>query len=567
MSDSLKTNLARRRIAGALPALLGMCMARSACADLSVTPTTAGGSSTGGTASAPPNVTTTHGVLAGSNTAAGIHAYLGIPFASPPVGGLRWRPPQPLERWDGVRDATQFGPAPVQKSFLDALIGDLGTQSEDCLYLNVWTPVVSQTAKLPVMIWIHGGGFVAGATNQPVFNGARLAERGVVVVSVAYRVGVLGFLAHPELSGEGSGTSGNYGLLDQIAGLRWVQENITAFGGDSGNVTIFGESAGGIAVSMLAASPHARGLFHRAISQSGGSFGPPKFAHEGGQQVRPLRVAESLGQNYLAALGIEHIAAARALPATKLVEVQRDWWPVFDGHVLPGDQYALYQAGEFNDTPILVGTNSDEGALFARPGVTPESFIAQIRGGYGACADEILAAYPHATMDEAFKASKDIFRDAALAWHTWTWARLQASKGRGKTFAYYFDHRTTENPDGSPHAADLAYVFANFRQTDNVATRHSDEALSHRIQTYWVNFARTGDPNGDGAPVWPQFTQQRQEVLVLDTTSRTSTVPNLKQLQALDSYFAWRREQIASDWCGTQRSSAPIGVCVPDRAT
>jgi para-nitrobenzyl esterase len=564
MSDRLKTNLGRRRVTASLPALLGMCIARSAYADLSGTSAAAGASRAATTTSAP-HVTTTHGVLAGSSTDAGIHAYLGIPFAAPPVGELRWRPPHPLESWNGVRNATQFGAAPVQKSFLDALIGDLGAQSEDCLYLNVWTPVVSQTAKLPVMVWIHGGGFVAGATNQPVFNGARLAERGVVVVSVAYRVGVLGFLAHPELSRERDGISGNYGLLDQIAGLQWVQENITSFGGDPGNVTIFGESAGGIAVSMLAASPNARGLFHRAISQSGGSFGPPKFEHEGGQQVRPLSVAESLGQDYLAALGVEHIAAARALPAVELVKVQREWWPVFDGHILPGDQYALYQAGKFNDTPILVGTNSDEGALFARPGATPESFVAQIRAGYGARADEVLSAYPHATTDEAFKASKDIFRDAALAWHTWTWARLQAAKGQGKAFVYYFDHRTAENPVGSPHAADLAYVFGNFRQTDNAETRRADEALSHQIQTYWVNFARTGDPNSSGAPFWPEFTQQRQEVLVLDTISRTSKVPNLKQLQALDSYFAWRREQIANDWCGTQRSPAPIGVCVPDR--
>jgi para-nitrobenzyl esterase len=392
------------------------------------------------------------------------------------------------------------------------------------------------------MVWIYGGAFVSGDTSFPLFEMTRLAEKGVVVVSVAYRVGPLGFLAHPELSREGGGVSGNYGLLDQMAGLRWVRDNIAAFGGDPARVTIFGESAGGIAVSMLAASPRAKGLFHRAISQSGGSFAPPKFGQEGGQNVRPLKVAEADGERYFESLGVRDLAAARAVPAADLLKKDSQWWPVFDGEVLPGDQYELYEAGRFNDTPILVGTNSDEGAMFARPGVTPEGFAAFIRGGFGDHADAVLAAYSHATPAEALKASKDIFRDSALAWHTWAWARLQAEKGRGKAFVYYFDHRTPESPEGANHGAEMAYAFRNLGRAGR-PPRPEDAALSDLMSTYWVNFARAGDPNGEGLPTWSPFTATDPRVMVLDATPGMEPVLNLKQLEALDAYYAWRRQQ------------------------
>jgi para-nitrobenzyl esterase len=414
-----------------------------------------------GVATAAERVTTASGVVEGTTAPGGVRIFRGIPFAAPPVGDLRWKPPQAVKPWDGEREAKTFAPAPVQKSFLDALIGAPKNQSEDCLYLNVWTPARDAGERLPVMVWIHGGAFVSGTTSMPLYDGARLAEKGVVVVSVAYRVGPLGFLAHPGLSHEGGGVSGNYGLIDQIAGLRWVRDNIAAFGGDPARVTIFGESAGGIAVSMLAASPKARGLFQRVISQSGGSFAPPEFAREGGQNVRPLRIAEAEGERYLAARGATDIAAARALPAADLFKATGEWWPVFDGDILPGDQYELYRARLFNDTPILVGTNSDEGAVFARPGVTPESFAAFVRSGFGDHADAILATYPHATPAEALKASKDLFRDSAYAWHTWAWARLQSGKGQGRAFVYYSDRRTPESPEGANHGVEIAYVFRN----------------------------------------------------------------------------------------------------------
>ncbi len=346
----------------------------------------------------------------------GIVSFKGIPFAAPPVGPLRWKAPQPVRPWTGVKQAAAFGPSCVQDPNFARLFGAPPEINEDCLYLNVWTPAKTAGEALPVMVWIYGGGFVGGQTSVPAYDGTRLAEKGVVLVSVAYRVGAFGFLAHAELSRESGKGSGNYGLQDQIEGLRWVKANIAKFGGDPARVTIFGESAGGIAVSMLAASPAAKGLFQRAISESGGNFGPPRFANEGGQNVPPLKVAEATGQSFLAKLGAKDIAAARELSVDQLQTaqgpgLQGGFWPVFDGDVLPGDQYELYKAGRFYDTPVLIGTNSDEGALFAQPGMTKALFESQIREGYGKHADAILAAYPHATDAEAAKAGKDIFRD------------------------------------------------------------------------------------------------------------------------------------------------------------
>ena len=485
-------------------------------------------------------VQTASGVLEGMAGPNGIRVFKGIPFAEPPVGDLRWKPPRPVKPWDGVKKTTAFGPSPMQGLALSTLLGVPNNYSEDCLYLNVWTPAREPGDRLPVMVWIYGGAFAMGSTATPLYDGTRLAEKGVVVVSVAYRLGPFGFLVHPDLTREGN--PGNFGLRDQIAGLEWVRDNIAAFGGDPARVTIFGESAGGISVSMLAASPRARGLFHRAISQSGGSFAPPKLAKEGGQHVPPLRVAEAQGEKFLAALGARDIAAARALPAKDLMKSGAGWWPVFDGDVLPGDQYELYRSGRFNDTPVLIGTNSDEGAMFVGPRSTTDGFIAQIRGGFGDHADKVLAAYPHATPAQALEATKDIFRDSVFAWHTWAWARLQAEKGRGKSFLYYFDHRTPQSPDGADHGSEIAYVFRNLGRPGG-SPRPEDAAMSDLMSTYWVNFARSGDPNGPGLPEWPSFTPASPQVMFLGTTPGMKPVPNLEQLEVLDAYYAWRREQ------------------------
>jgi para-nitrobenzyl esterase len=336
----------------------------------------------------------------------GLTVYKGIPFAAPPVGDLRWRAPQPAEKWEGIKPADKFAPAAMQGG------NPPSGKSEDCLYLNIWTPAKTEKDKIPVLVWIYGGGFSFGSTSDPVHHGEHLARKGVVLVSIAYRVGQLGFLAHPELSAENPNrVSGNYGLLDMIAGLQWIQKNIATFGGDPDKVTIFGESAGGIAVSMLCASPLAKGLFHGAISQSGGSFGPTRPTTFPGENMKTLRQAEEAGLSFAQKTGVSSIADLRNIAAEKLPSgMGMGGAPIVDGYVIPDNQYKLYEAGKYNDVPVLIGYNSDEGASFSRE-KTPEEYIAGVKARYGKFADELIKAYPagvttvpklHVTLPEMF---------------------------------------------------------------------------------------------------------------------------------------------------------------------
>lgn len=478
-----------------------------------------------------------------------VSSFKGIPFAAPPVGDLRWKSPAPAEPWSGVRKADVYASGCMQDPGMVKMMGASAGVSEDCLYLNVWTAADNAREKRPVMVWIHGGAFVGGMTGTPMFDGTRFAQKGVVLVSIAYRLGVFGFMAHPELSRESGKGSGTYGIQDMIAGLRWVKDNIGQFGGDPSRVTIFGESAGGIAVGMLSAAPAAKGLFQRAISQSGGSFAPPRVADGAGMNVARLEVAESAGKEFLKKLGATDIKGARTLTAEQIQKAAgggmgggSSFWPVADGTVLPGDPYELYAASRFNDTPILVGTNSNEGGLFMRGPITSAAFEAQIRSGYGARADVILKAYPHSTDAEAARSSADVFREFAFAWPTWAWARMQSRMGKGKAFVYYFDHRTPSSPDGANHGDEIPYVFQNF-QGPGRAPSPEDLALSDLLSSYWINFARTGNPNGSTLPQWPAFTENDQKVMYFDTKASARPIPNLEKLKAFDAYYSWRREQ------------------------
>jgi para-nitrobenzyl esterase len=471
----------------------------------------------------------------------GLTIYRGIPFAAPPVGDLRWRAPQPAAKWEGVKQVTKFAPGPIQGG------NPPSGKSEDCLYLNVWTPAKSANERIPVFVWIYGGGFGAGATSEPNYSGENLANKGVVLVSIAYRVGQLGFLAHPELSAESpQHVSGNYGLLDMIAGLKWIKKNIAAFGGDPNKVTIFGESAGGIAVSMLCASPLAKGLFHGAISESGGSFGPPRSITFPGENLKRLHDAESAGETYSKNAGVSSIAELRKIDADKLPSGRGLGmaWPIIDGWVIPDDQYKLYEAGKFNDTPILVGYNSDEGASFSPP-KTPEDYITGVKTRYGKFADDLIKAYPVGS-NTVPKTARDLARDAAFGWHTWSWARLQSKIGKSKVFYYYFD----QHPDypegspragyGSPHGQDVAYVFKHL-DASNPQTTKTDLKISDDIATYWINFAKHGNPNGEGLPEWPAFSDANPVVMYLSQTPHTGPVPSAESLKVLDAYFKWRR--------------------------
>ncbi len=478
----------------------------------------------------------------------GITVYRGIPFAAPPVGDLRWRPPQPVESWEGVLRADSFAPACPQMQ-LNFPGFPQGEMSEDCLYLNIWTPAESPDAKLPVMVWIYGGGFALGSTSMPTYNGAEISKKGVILVSVAYRVGPLGFLVHPELTAESENkTSGNYGLMDQIAGLEWVQRNIAAFGGDPDRVTIFGESAGGISVSMLAASPRTKGLFHGAISESGASFAPARTAREE-DSMQLLAGAEAAGVEFAERMGASSLAELRALDPAAWEEdpaaQMGGFWPIIDGHAIADDQYVLYEEGMYNDVPVLIGTNSDEGSMFVRP-TTPDQYVAGTRRRFGPFADRMLELYPAQTEAATHRALADIFRDAGFAWHTWAWARLQSETGKSKVFVYYFDQKQPASPfpmpfqsEGAPHGSEIGYVF---KQLDpGRQWTDADRALSELMATYWTNFAKFGDPNGEGVPQWPVFEEGEPTVMYLTGTPHTGPLPNREQLEAMDEYFAWKR--------------------------
>jgi para-nitrobenzyl esterase len=454
----------------------------------------------------------------------GFAVYRGIPFAAPPVGDLRWRAPQPAAKWQGVLRADKFAARCMQGGGAGSPgAAQAPDTSEDCLYLNVWSPAKSAGDRVTVLVWIYGGGFGGGATSIPTYSGEQFAKKGVMLVSIAYRVGPFGFLAHPGLSAETRNrVSGNYGLLDMIAGLQWIQKNIAAFGGDPHRVTIFGESAGGIAVSMLCASPLAKGLFHGAISQSGGSFGPPRVGGMPGENMVRLADAERAGEAYAKSAGASSIEALRKLPADQVLATTKGQrgmsWPIVDGWVIPDDEYKQYQAGRYNDTPILVGYNSDEGISFSAAR-TPEAYVKYVRGRFGPHADNLLKLYPVGAA-AVTKPARDLMRDAAFGWHTWIWARLHSQAGRSKAFYYYFDQHpprapgSPEEDHGSPHGLDVPYVFQHLGELKPPATA-DDQMISDSMATYWTNFAKRGDPNGGGVPNWPAFSDANPVVMYL----------------------------------------------------
>jgi para-nitrobenzyl esterase len=480
----------------------------------------------------------------------GLRIYRGIPYAAPPEGDLRWRPPKPAPKWMGVRAADQYGRACMQTN---SAIANLPAPSEDCLYLNVWTPAPNAHAKLPVLVWIHGGGFVAGTPAEKLYHGEWLAKKGVVVVSIGYRLGVFGFLAHPELSAENDKhVSGNYGLLDMIAGLRWVQRNIAAFGGDPKRVTIQGESAGSVAVSILCGSPLTKGLFRAAIAESGASFGPVRDDASFGE-MQPLAAAEKSGQDWVVSVGFSSIAKLREVPAERVQEMSLRQMglarrPYVDGWIIVGDQYQLYEAGRYNDIPVLIGYNSDEGAAFPGP-KSQEAYVQRVRDRYQNFADKILAVYPGGDTPDEKRTARNLMRDSSFGWNTWAWAHLQTQTGKSKVFTYYFDEKA-EIPAGTDpvgygarHASELPYVFRQLTEHDRPAPTPKDEALSEMIRTYWTNFVKTGDPNGAGLPNWPAYSGANPLTLHIKAgDTKPGPVVNENGLKVLDEYYASRRK-------------------------
>jgi para-nitrobenzyl esterase len=480
----------------------------------------------------------------------GISTFKGIPFAAPPLGDLRWRAPQPVIPWEGIRKADTFGPAPIQDKMIAKMYFGDPVTSEDCLYLNVWTPAKDPNEKLPVMVWIHGGGFSGGATSIPAYGGTAFAKKGVVYVSATYRVGTMGFLAHPDLSKESGKGAGCYGILDQVAGLKWVKENIAKFGGDPNNVTLFGQSAGSFSVSILSTVPSAKGLFQRMICQSGAYIAPVKYSNEAGLFIPSLKLAEEKGKEILSRLGADNIKEARALSAETIQNaVPRTemfpFAPVVDGFTIPGDLYELYQQGKFNDVSVIIGFDSDEGASFVQPmqAIKPDGFEKMIRDGYGPAAENLLKVYHHATEAGTFKSQKDFISDPLFGWATWALANMHAQKSKNKTYVYYFDFHDEQSPDGANHGAEVPYVLMYPKGINDGNLTEADKAMMDIISSYWINFAKKGDPNGKGLPVWPTYDQKNMKTMIFDEASSARPLPNVEKFKAFDAYYVWRREQ------------------------
>jgi para-nitrobenzyl esterase len=474
--------------------------------------------------------------VAGRNRA--VRVFKGIPYAAPPVGPRRWKAPEAPAAWRGVRAADRFAPACMQNVAGARLpwteeFMHQGAVDEDCLYLNVWT-AATRGARKPVFVYLYGGGFGEGSGSVALYDGEALATKGLVVVTANYRVGVLGFLAHPELAAESPrAASGNYGLLDQVAALRWVQENIAAFGGDPGNVTIAGQSAGAMSVYLLTASPRTRGLFHRAIVQSG----PGALASFGVASARSLAQARTpaaqAGVAFATARGAGSLAALRARPARELIAPVAGatpvrFGPVIDGWLLTDDVETVYAKGWQQDVPLLTGMNADEGSAFAGYGtVTAAAYREQARTRYADRAEQFLALYPASSDAEAGRAQVRSAREGALVSLQQLAAR-RAATAKTPAFLYYFDRAIPwpEHPEyGAFHSGELPYVFDNLSLMKRPWTA-VDRAVADRLSSYWVRFATNGDPNGAGLPRWPAFVPSAPVVMVLGETSRPRAVPD-----------------------------------------
>jgi para-nitrobenzyl esterase len=470
-------------------------------------------------------------------TSGTLNVFKGIPYASPPLGGLRWRPPVAMSPWTDVRDATQFGAACMQPKPRPSIYSDnLAAVSEDCLFLNVWT--TRGARNRPVFFWIHGGGLTSGSSSERMYDGAKLAARGAVVVSINYRLGVLGYLAHPQLSAESPRRiSGNYGLLDQIEALRWVQRNIAAFGGDPANVTIAGESAGGLSVMYLMASPQARGLFTRAIAQSAYMISMPELKRARfGEQA-----AEAIGSRLITALGSPNIADLRSMDAAKLVTAaQTGYLPLgtVDGQVLPRQLVEVFDRGEQARVPILAGFNSGEirSLRFLAPPAPSDAatYEAAIRKRYGDLAEDFLKLYPSSHLEDSVLATT---RDALYGWTSERLVAKQTAQSQ-PSYLYFFDHGyPTADAAGlhAFHASELPYVFGTADRTPplwpKVPETSQETALSESMIAYWTSFATAGAPDAANQPAWPAYGTTRAYMLFAETLRPgTHLLPGMYEL-------------------------------------
>ncbi len=509
-----------------------------------------------------------NGVLEGaSDKNSGVRSFKGIPFGAAPVGELRWKPPQPVKNWEGPRKADKFGPCCMQRP----IFGDMGFRSdgmsEDCLYLNVWTPAKSGNEKLPVLVYFFGGGFVAGDGSEGRYDGESMAKKGIVSITVNYRLGVFGFFAYPELTKEApQRASGNYGLFDQHAALKWVQQNIAAFGGDPKRVTIAGESAGSIAVSSQMASPLSKNMIAGAIGESGSILGALSAV--------PLAEGEKMGARFAASLGkgdTPTLAELRAMTAEQLLEATakpgQPWFtPTIDGYFFPKSPFDIYAAGEQARVPLLAGVNSEEMGYFAVLGLekpTVENYRKSLERLYPGKGEEVFKLYPASNDTEVLDSAQDLASDRFISYSTWKWVDV-ATKTGGKPTYYYLYARprpamsaemgnatpglaggvvrgqqgaanTRPQPRGAVHSAEIEYAMGNLDLNKVYAWTPDDYKVSQVMQDYFSNFIKTGNPNGKGLPNWPRFGQGQR--IVIDANTRAEAEKMRHRYEFLDQFY------------------------------
>lgn len=506
-----------------------------------------------------------NGTLEGiADKSSGVRSFKGLPFSAPPVGDARWKPPQPVKNWPGVRKADQFGPRCMQRPIFGDMNFRSNGMSEDCLYLNVWTPAKTGNEKLPVLVYFFGGGFVAGDGSEGRYDGESMAKKGIVAITVNYRLGVFGFFAHPELTKESpQRASGNYGLFDQQAALKWVQQNIAAFGGDPQRVTIAGESAGSIAVSAQMASPLSKNLIAGAIGESGSILGALAAA--------PLADVEQNGVKFATAIGAPSLASLRAMPAEQLLEATAKpglprFSPTVDGYFFPKSPFDIYAAGEQAHVPLLAGVNSEESGYFAvlgREQPTVENYRKALERLYPGKGEEVFKLYPAANDTEVMDAAQDLASDRFISYSTWKWVDL-ATKTGGKPTYYYLYARprppmrpemgdaqpglaggvvrgpqAAANPRpparGAVHSAEIEYAMGNLGLNKVYAWTPDDYKVSQVMQDYFANFIKTGNPNGQGLPNWPQFSAGQR--IVIDVNTRAEADKGRARYQFLDQFY------------------------------
>jgi para-nitrobenzyl esterase len=459
-----------------------------------------------------------------------VSIFMGVPYAAAPVGDLRWKAPQPVPAWEGVKNCTENPPSAMQNKpqpffcWSQEFLIPAEPISEDCLYLNVWTPAKKADEKLPVIVWIHGGGFSGGSGTVPLYDGEAMARKDVVFITINYRLGIFGFLAHPELSAEAeNGVSGNYGILDQIFALQWVKENISAFGGNPDCVSIAGQSAGAMSVNALVASPRAKGLFHRAIAQSGGMLGGMLG------MLQSLEQAEKAGKLLTEKLKTD-IADLRKVAADSLLKIPARFSLCVDNQLIPNIS-ETFKNGQQNDVPLISGWNLDDGVSFGF--AKKEQYIKQIKAHYGERADEFLQNFPAETEEQAM-ASQKLFSQLTFGWNNYRWAVLQSEKGKHPAYLYYFKRIPPGEPNyGAFHSAEFAYALHTLKYWNKPFTQ-TDYDLEETMSTFWVNFAKTGNPNDANLPEWNPFDTNSPSVMEFDGVSKPAGLPYKTQLDFLD---------------------------------